>query len=249
MTPITQTAPTPPLPILAAGPGWVAVDKTCHMSVHNNPGQDVCSILTAAIKTTPDLQQTIDLDAAFGIHPVHRLDRDTSGVILLAGQKDIFTQLAAQFEKRRVKKAYVALVHGRIGPEGSIGETGFWEWPLSPKPGGRNNPAGSGAKQPCRTAFRSLAHSPHYTLIECEPLTGRRHQIRRHAKLAGHAIVGDRRYATKRALDFLKNQLGFNRLALHARALALTLPGQNNASTIRTDRLPKEIEALFTADG
>jgi 23S rRNA-/tRNA-specific pseudouridylate synthase len=81
-----------------------------------------------------------------------------------------------------------------------------------------------------------------------EPLTGRTHQIRRHAKLAGHPIVGDARYGSDRAIKFLREHHGFNRLALHARSLTLRLPDEKDQTTIETPTIPDRMTALFGED-
>ncbi len=238
-----------PIPILATGNGWLAVDKPANVSVHNEPGKDLCSIVNQYITGLPELQNRLDFEAEYGLHPVHRLDRETSGVVILACRKEIFRYFSLQFATQAVGKTYDALVHGALAvPEGRP-DGGEWTWPLSPTAGGRNQPAGKGPKQFCRTRFRILRYSRHYTLIQCEPQTGRRHQIRRHAAMAGHAIVGDRRYGSRRALHFISTQMGFNRLALHCRAMTIKTPEKNEPITIQSQEGFHEVEALFLKDG
>jgi hypothetical protein len=93
-----------------------------------------------------------------------------------------------------------------------------------------------------------LAHSLHYSLIECEPLTGRKHQIRRHAKLAGNPVAGDRRYGSVRSLSYLRRHLDFNRLGLHAHALTLTLPGDDYPTRFQSGGLPDPMRLLLEKD-
>jgi 23S rRNA-/tRNA-specific pseudouridylate synthase len=88
---------------------------------------------------------------------------------------------------------------------------------------------------------------PHYSLAACRPLTGRKHQIRRHAALAGHPVVGDRRYGTTRALRFVRNR-GFTRLALHAHGLRFVPPGGDAPVLVQTADLPRELRALLDSD-
>jgi RluA family pseudouridine synthase len=214
--------------------------------MHNEPGRDLCTALAEGLAIHPEARGKPGWDRGFGLHPVHRLDRDTSGLVLLAGSREVFRQLSHQFETRQVKKRYVALVHGEV-PE-PAGQWGMWDQPLSPDAGGRQRPEGSGRRVESRTAYRVLRRSPHFSLIECEPLTGRKHQIRRHAKLYGHPVVGDRRYGTSRALAYLKRHCGFGRLALHATGLDFHPPESARFHEFRTPGLPSEITALLEAD-
>jgi RluA family pseudouridine synthase len=233
-----------PILVSAVGKGWLVVEKPAGMSVHNAPGEDLCSRATAIIKKAPDAMQMIAMDPGFGVHPVHRLDKETSGLVLLAVDPESFRFLSEQFESRQVKKQYIAILHGCIEKAGE-GNDAVWQWPLSKTAGGRQNPQGSGEKQPSRTHFRVLECSGHYTLVEIEPLTGRKHQIRRHAKLAGHPVVGDNRYGSLRAAKYLKENLGFDRLALHACALAFKPPDSNVFKTIKTIGIPRQMKDLF----
>jgi RluA family pseudouridine synthase len=232
------------IPLIATEPGWLIADKPWGISVHNDPGKDLCSLITTRIKADSDLSAKVAYDPGFGLHPVHRLDRHTSGVILLACNQDIFRYYSAQFENRTVRKQYIALLHGKLGDKNN----GLWNMPLSTKPGGRSNPKGSGIKQKAETIYRIRGYSRHYTMIECEPLTGRKHQIRRHAKLSGHPVVGDLRYGPTRALKFLKATHGFNRLALHAGSISINPPNRTEMITVRSLQLPVEIQKLFEDD-
>ena len=241
------------IPVLAVGKGWVAVDKPAGMSVHNAPGEDLCSLVPQSIQKQPDIRERFGAglalaDSAIDIHPVHRLDRETSGVVLLAADREIFRFFSKQFDARTVQKIYVALAHGLLEIPRTKDLWGTWEWPLAKTAAGRHHPQGSGPRQASRTRFRVLDHSAHYTMVEMELLTGRTHQIRRHAKLAGHPIVGDARYGSDRAVKFLSEQRGFNRLALHARSLTLRLPGDKSQATIETAAIPDQMAALFEDD-
>ncbi len=236
------------LPVLARGPGWIAVDKPGGISVHNDPGRDLCSLLTRQVEADPTLRNTISFDPETGLKPVHRLDQYTSGVMILAASADAARMLAAQFESRQVAKRYLAILHGELTPPEAADGWGVWDRPLTPKAEGRNKPAGKGKKVPCQTRYRIFRRTARYTLIECEPLTGRKHQIRRHARLAGHPVVGDARYGTPRSVKFLQSERDFNRLGLHAVSLTLQLPDRDMPETIRTDGMPPEMTRLLDAD-
>jgi RluA family pseudouridine synthase len=234
--------------LLAMGKGWLVVDKPAGMSVHNDAGRDLCSVAFAFIESGAAIKAQLGADPAFGIHPVHRLDKETSGVLLLAVNREMFRFFSKQFESRQVKKRYIAILHGMlINPEGDD-SWGNWRWPLAGTAGGRNNPEGSGPGQESLTRYRVLGHSAHYTLVEIEPLSGRTHQIRRHAKMAGHPVVGDARYGSKRAIDYLIRNHAFDRLALHARAITLRISGAKEPKTIETPSIPNQMQSLFEND-
>jgi RluA family pseudouridine synthase len=235
------------LKILTSGAGWLAVDKPAGMSVHNDPGRDLCTLCAARLMADDLLKAGIKPDTDFGVHAVHRLDRDTSGVVLLAARREALRFLAAQFEKRTVSKRYVAILHGiMVPPSGSA--WGMWRWPLTKNAAGRRDPAGRGQRKACQTRFRVLATSSHYTQVECAPETGRKHQIRRHAKLAGHPVVGDRRYGSRRSLVYLQEKCGFSRLGLHARALTFLPPDGDKSLTVQASEMPTEFKRLLEMD-
>jgi len=234
--------------VLAAGKGWLAVDKPAGVTVHNAPGRDICSLVSAFIQREPAASGRIDMDPVFGVNPVHRLDRETSGIILLAATPAAFRFFSKQFESRQVKKQYVAILHGRLENPQKNDPWGIWRWALAKTAGGRLSPEGAGQQQAAETRYRVLDHSAHYTMMEIELLTGRKHQIRRHAKLAGHPVVGDARYGSKRAASYLSKNFAFDRLALHAHALTLLLPGAAAPQTVKTPAIPDQMRELFDND-
>ena len=116
---------------MLAGKGWLAVDKPAGLTVHNEAGRDLCSYAAAFIQKVPAPRKQIDMDSKFGVHPVHRLDKETSGVILLCVDREMLRFFSSQFESSRIKKQYIAMVHGRLEvPEGSD-PWGKWDRPLS----------------------------------------------------------------------------------------------------------------------
>lgn len=140
-----------------------------------------------------------------GLAPVHRLDRDTSGVMLCATDEAVRAELGARFAAGEVRKRYRALVHGRTNDKGIVRR------PLPDRRRGRPVEA--------VTRFKRLEVLGPVSLLDVRPETGRRHQIRRHLCGIGHAVVGDERYPPKR----FRSVPGFpGRLWLHA--LRLELP-------------------------
>lgn len=235
----------PPFTLLAAGPTWMVVEKPSGMSIHNDPGRDLCSRVKAALKDG----RIPGVDPHTGdVRAVHRLDRDTSGVVLLAGDAVTAAFFGDQFARRQVGKGYLALVHGRPTAPGEDAQQGEWRWELTASAGGRKDPAGRGRRQACKTRWRILDTSRRYTLLACEPLSGRKHQIRRHARLAGHAVVGDRRYGSPRSVRFLADRCGFDRLGLHAHVLSVRLPGDADRTTFTSGGLPASMRRLLASD-
>jgi len=151
-------------------------------------------------------------------HPafmVHRLDKDTSGIILMARNKPALSKLGIQFEKRQTKKSYVARVWGEIA-----GDSGRVDLPLATdwenKPRQRVDYERGRASQ---TDWEVIGREPGITRVRLYPFTGRTHQLRVHMMMLGHPILGDSFYATGDALA------AADRLQLHAEELSFTHPG------------------------
>lgn len=236
---------TSPLPVIDSGSGWMVVEKPSGMSVHNAPGKDVCARLNQYVQSLSAAADAIAYDRAYGLNPVHRLDKETSGVMLLSCRREVFDQLARQFARGLVIKRYLALVHGSIE---ASDKWRLWQWPLTPKAAGRRNPKGKGRRSPCQTRYRLVLMRRHYSLIECRLGTGRTHQIRRHAVLAGHPVTGDKRYGSVRACRFLENNFNFTRLGLHAASLTIQPPDEHAPRCYASERLPAEIQRLLDSD-
>lgn len=167
---------------------------------------------------------------------VHRLDRDTSGVLVLAKTQDAFLFLKSQFQERETEKLYHAFVWGELKePAGTVDKPigrsrkDFRLWTAS---------ATKGKVREAITRWTRLGTGKGFSYVALEPKTGRTHQIRVHMKAIGHPVVGDERYASKK-----ETALGFNRLALHAHSLSFMHP-QGNRLTIEAS-LPEDFtEAL-----
>ena len=157
------------IPVVACGSRWLVVEKPCGMSIHNDPGGDLCSLVLAAVRARRLPAMGLDLPA---IHAAHRIDRDTSGIVMLAGDRETLAFFGEQFAAKAVHKRYLAVVHGC--PKGPVADQRWvdWNWPLTATAAGRNDPRGKGKRNPCVTRWRTLAHSIHYSLVECEPISG-----------------------------------------------------------------------------
>ncbi len=143
---------------------------------------------------------------------VHRIDKDTSGVILFARNVQAHRHLNMEFETRKVRKTYLALVHGVVESD-----WGKIDKPLARFGSGRVGVNAQHGK-PSLTEYQVARRLPAHTLLEAYPHTGRRHQIRVHLHSIGHAIVGDRLYGD-RAI-----QRDYSRMMLHAKRLTIRPP-------------------------
>lgn len=156
-----------------------------------------------------------DREARDGI--VHRLDKETSGILVVAKTMDAFTELQRQFKERIIEKSYIALAHGKIDPaEGEIkAAVGRLPWRrdrFGILPGGRDS----------LTYYKVKTYYDEYTLVEMFPKTGRTHQIRIHLKHIGHPIVGDAFYAGRKTAR--KDRVWCARLFLHAASIKFIHP-------------------------
>lgn len=174
--------------------------------------------------------------AAMGVrvHPAHRLDRATSGVLLFALDPECAAALGRAFEAGLVRKTYLALVRGVAPEEGVIDN------PV-PKTEG-------GPRVPAVTAFRRRHAGERWSLVEARPRTGRLHQIRRHLKHISHPIVGDVNYGKGDINRLFRERYDLRRLALHAAEIGFLHPFSGEEITIRAP-LPPDLEDPFTKLG
>lgn len=183
------------------------------------------------------------------LYPVHRLDRDTSGVIVYAKTKEAHKHLSLQFENREVIKTYYSLVRGQIQDE-----EGVIDQPLFMELSGKTSVSKQGKKSV--SAFKVLEKFKSYTWVEVKPETGRTHQIRAHFKFLGHPLAVDPIYSNKKHL-FLsevkrkyriskneKEQPLLRRLSLHAGQLEFIHPKTEEKSTYEAP-LPKDLKAIL----
>lgn len=177
----------------------LAVDKPSGLVVHRGWAGDKDVVMTLARSLT-----------CRHVHPVHRLDRGTSGVLVLALGTLAARRLSEAFEAGRVRKRYLALVRG-IPPE-----AGTIDHPIPRAP--------EGPRVPAVTAYRRLATFERYAWLEVFPETGRLHQVRRHLKHISHPLIGDVRYGKGEHNRLFRSRFGLHRLALHAAELRLEHP-------------------------
>ncbi len=224
--------------ILYEDKNLIALNKPAGLLVHPiKKFESENSLVRWLVKKYPEISKVGD-DPENRPGIVHRLDQDTSGVMVVARNQKTFEYLKKLFQNHEVKKTYVAMVWGEIKkPSGII------DRPMGLKSGTlKRTTRTKGTKliKDAITIYRvrgyfSLAGEPeHFTLIEAEPKTGRTHQIRVHLASIGYPIVGDEIYTKRKSPKFLKRQF------LHAESLELTLP--NGRRAIFNAPLPPDLD-------
>jgi len=185
-----------------------------------------------------------------GVANVHRLDADTSGVLLCAKTKAALDALSGQFQAKTAEKTYHALVEGAPAQDGFVVELALREDERRP---GRMGPAKKGGK-PCATRFEVLERFRGFAWLACRPLTGRTHQIRVHLAALGLPILNDAFYGTDQRLLLSALKRGYkgrateqpliDRLALHASELIVRHPVTGLPAALRAP-LPKEFDVAL----
>ncbi len=181
-----------PLRLLYEDDTLLVVDKPAGIVVHPGSGHATGTLVNALLAHRPDIVRA-DLDPERpGI--VHRLDRDTSGLLVVAATREAQVALQAAFKARQVHKAYLALVYGLLSPE-----RGAIEAPIGRDPVERTRmKIVSKGGRAARTEYTVRETLPGCTLVEAVPVTGRTHQLRVHFSAIGHAVVGDTVYGPRR---------------------------------------------------
>jgi 23S rRNA pseudouridine1911/1915/1917 synthase len=215
----------------------IAVNKPAGIIVHGV----VDSLVDWLIKKYQGIKNVGEDKSRPGI--VHRLDKDTSGVLLIAKNQKTFEYLKEQFQKRKIKKKYIALVWGKLK-----GEKGIIDLPIGKSKSDfrkKSTRKAIGKIREAITEYKTLqvvksSAFDNYTLVEVYPKTGRTHQIRVHFKAIGHPIVCDKLYGPKKQ----ECPFGLSRHFLHASSLELTLP---NGARIKLEAdLPEDLSRIIT---
>lgn len=201
----------------------IVINKPPFVASLDARGGDEVNILRLAKNYFPDAQVC------------HRLDKDTSGVLLIAKNPETYRLMSIEFEKRRVDKTYHAIIGGT-----HVFEDLVVDLPILNQ-GNKNVTIDRYNGKPAETIFNSIQYFKHFTLVECKPITGRMHQIRIHLATQHAAIVGDAMYRgkpmylsqiKKRGFTLSKDQGELpimKRFALHSKAVKFTLDGKEYA--------------------
>lgn len=226
--PNTLQAEPIPLKIIYEDTDLIIVDKPPGLTTHPSPGQTEHTLINAVLAYYPGLAELGDTMRP-GI--VHRLDKDTSGLIIIAKNTTAQLNLIRQFKEREVKKTYITLVKGHLSPE-----QGIIEAPIGRHTIDRTRMTVTTGGRPARSEYKVKKYVGDYTLLEVKPETGRTHQIRVHLAAIGSPVVGDAIYGYK--VPFLKRQF------LHAHKLKFKLPSSGEMVEL-TSELAEDLKAAL----
>ena len=217
-----------PLSIIYEDGDLLVVDKPAGMTVHPAPGHPDGTLVNAVLAHCPDLQG-IGGTVRPGI--VHRLDKDTSGLMVVAKHDRAHRALSDQLKAREFTKVYIALTHGKVTPEEAIIDA-----PIGRSNANRQRMAVAENGRESVTRYRVLRHFGAHALVEIRPTTGRTHQIRVHFASLGHPLVGDATYG--------KPDSQLNRHFLHAATLGFAHPSDGEYREFSSP-LPAELAAFL----
>lgn len=235
LLPMTMAPENIPLTIVYEDADLLLIDKPAGLVVHPAPGHPGGTLVNALLYHVPDLAG-IGGEIRPGI--VHRLDKDTSGLLLVAKNDKAQRELQRQFKERLVHKVYLALLDGILTPrQGTI------DAPIGRDPRNRQRMAvitGQESKQarPAVTDYRVRAYYDGFTLVEAEPHTGRTHQIRVHFHFIGFPLVADAVYGHR------KPRVACPRQFLHAHILGFRRPS-DGAYVEFSSPLPADLQAVL----
>jgi 23S rRNA pseudouridine1911/1915/1917 synthase len=201
----------------------IVVNKPAGIQVHPDSNEKENTLVNALLSKFPEIENVHDETLGAYLRPgvVHRLDKDTSGLIVFARNKKTFDELREMFQERKINKKYVAIVYGQLKDK-----KGIITRPIA-RAGNYKKQTVAGRKTKTKirgavTEYKQLKRFNNYSLVEAHPLTGRMHQIRIHLFSIGHPIVGDKLYKLK---SIKPNPLAKRHL-LHAERLDFMLFGQ-----------------------
>jgi len=220
----------------------VVVDKPAGLAVHPGAGRPQGTLVNRLIARYPELSSVGGVDRP-GI--VHRLDIDTTGVLVVARSEPAYQALSRAFAERLIEKTYLGIVFGSPDPqEGSIVE------PIARHPTRRREMAVRPDGRPSTTGYRVVAQGSGTALVELDLMTGRTHQIRVHLKAIHHPLVGDGLYAGNRwrgaPRPVQKKLKEFPRPALHAHEIVFNHPVDGGSLRL-TAPIPRDLRVLWEA--
>jgi 23S rRNA pseudouridine1911/1915/1917 synthase len=217
-----------PIDVVFEDDHLIVINKPAGLVVHPGSGNWDGTLLNALLQHAPALEKI----PRAGI--VHRLDKDTSGLLVVAKTLTAQTSLVRQLQDHSVAREYVAVVHGFVAHEGSV------DAPIGRHKTQRTRMAVAPNGKPAVTHYEPREHFGQITLLRCRLETGRTHQIRVHLQSIGHPIVGDPVYGGSRKTP------AFSRQALHAEKLALTHPATGRRRNWSA-RVPADMRKLISS--
>ncbi|MPZ15083.1 MAG: RluA family pseudouridine synthase [Chloroflexi bacterium] len=227
---VLEPDPTIPVDVLYEDEVLVVINKPTGLVVHPAPGHENGTLVHGLLARFPELR-----DPSGQMRPgiVHRLDKDTSGLMIVAKTTEAVGTLQRQMQQGRIRKRYRLLVAGTIEEEQGIidvpiGRDRFNRQRMAVRPDGR----------PARTEFRVLDRLPGYTYVDAGLPTGRTHQLRVHFTHIGHPVAGDQTYGRRRGPAGLRRQF------VHSRELTLTPPKSGKERTFAVE-LPTDLASVL----
>lgn len=225
-----------PVEVVYQDEAVLVVDKPAGLVTHPAPGHESGTLVNALLALEAGEAGLGTAAAAARPGIVHRLDRDTSGLLIVARTDAAQVALQAQLKARRVRKTYLALVGGVVDAQ-----AGRIEKPIGRDPRHRMRMAITADGKAATTGYRVRERFPAWTLLELDLVTGRTHQIRVHLASIGHAVAGDPVYATGAVR---RGPAGLERLFLHAWKLEFLSPG--TGELVRAEApLPETLEGVL----
>jgi 23S rRNA pseudouridine1911/1915/1917 synthase len=221
------TAPAPDIAVMYADDEIIVVNKPAGMTVHPAPGHPDATLVDALLARFPELARMAEPDGVLRPGIVHRLDKETSGVMVVARTPFAKASLSSQFKERTVKKIYLAMVRGTVSRDRLTISRPVGRHPVDRKRFSISSHAGREAVTHVIVLRRFAPAGPDgepASMVAAIPETGRTHQIRVHLASIGHPCLADKLYgvASRRARE--QGRGGFERHALHALALAFAHP-------------------------
>ena len=207
------------------------IDKPSGMVVHSGAGHLTDTMANAAVTRWPKISSVGDTDRP-GI--VHRLDRDTSGLLIIALNPTAYNNLTLMIKKHEIERIYTALVHGH--PKSS---TGTIDAPIGRDPHHRTRQAVNAGGRPALTHYEVIREIGQFSFIKVRLETGRMHQIRVHMTAIGHPIVGDQTYGKRQGIANLSRQF------LHASKLTFNHPISSEKISV-TSKLPDDLQSAIS---
>ncbi|MEZ4646934.1 MAG: RluA family pseudouridine synthase [Chloroflexota bacterium] len=226
-----------PLDVRYEDDDMIVINKPADMVVHPGTGHYSGTLANAVLHHCPDIEG-VGGEMRPGI--VHRLDKNTSGLIVIAKHDQALWHLQRQFKKRTVRKKYLALVEGQLQPPAALIDAAIGRDPTQRKKMAvipPNSPHSPQAR-PAQTHYTTLANFEKFTYVECDLHTGRTHQIRVHLAYIGYPVVGDTIYGRR------KRKFNLHRHFLHAAELTLKRPSDDVELTFSSE-LPSDLQAIL----
>ncbi len=207
---------------------FIIVNKPIGISIHNGDSN-------SKVSNQYDLLNILGKQLKYKkLYPVHRLDKETSGIQIFALNSESAKKIAEEFQTSSVIKIYLGILRGKLKVQ-----NGVWKKPLTDKSEGRKYPEGIAAQRiPCETHFKLIQQNNYFSLCEFDIKTGRQHQIRKHSAISGHALVGDSRYGDPKYNDKIESLYKTQRMFLHCNKIII-------AGQIFESKVPDEFNLLM----